>query len=98
MKDLAALVMSVMRRHTARPRYLVGVAVLATFLMSMAVFGAINYGVESLPMILAGTLIEWPGQIAVLFCLRAITRGNSYAHQKDSIECNRAASAYAPPT
>ena len=53
-------------------RYSAGIATLVFFVIGMMILCGWSYGSQAIPVVLIGTVIEWPGQIMVLICLRWI--------------------------
>jgi hypothetical protein len=72
---IAMFVMWRLRRKSARHRYVSAGLTLLCFGSGMILLSGWFYGVQAMAVVVLGTLIEWPGQIAVLFCLRLIGGG-----------------------
>ena len=68
-----------LRRQPLATRWLTSGMTLVVFALSMIFFCGVNYGKEAMTWALVGTLIEWPGQAAVLVCLYLLQRRPSKA-------------------
>ncbi len=74
---LAMLTLYLMRTHPPRIRYTAAALTMVFFAVSMMLLCGMFYGGEAVLFVLAGTLIEWPGQLGVLICLRWLGHSQS---------------------
>jgi hypothetical protein len=71
---LAWLAMWRLRHRSREFQWLAGGLTLIGVLLGMSVVCGIGYGADATAGVLVGAMIEWPGQIAVLWCLSLIAR------------------------
>ena len=67
---LAVLAMLAMRNQSPLVRYSSAILLLLFFLLSASLLCGLIYGKDAMLFAVVGALIEWPGQIAILACLR----------------------------
>ena len=74
---IAMLIFILLRRQSAAMRCGAAGLTLVVFATTMIILCGLIYGTEAMQLALVGTLIEWPGQAAILLCLYLIHRGSS---------------------
>ncbi len=74
---IAMLVWILLRGQASAVRYGAAGLTLIAFATAMIIFCGLRFGAETMPLALLGTLIEWPGQAAILLCLHSIQRASS---------------------
>ena len=66
---IAMMVICLARQHSTRVKWMLGASTLALLALAMLLHSGLNYGRDALYFVALGTVIEWPGQIAVLTLL-----------------------------
>ncbi len=69
---LALLAIHLMARYQRHVRYGAAAVILLFFAALMTMLCGLRFGEQAVPVVVVGTLIEWPGQLAVLVCLRLL--------------------------
>ena len=73
---IAMMILILLRRQSAAVRYGAAGLTLVVFATAMIILCCLMYGTQAIPLALLGTLIEWPGQAAILLCLQLIQHGS----------------------
>lgn len=69
---IAMLVIYAAKHYSTRARLLLGASTLGILALAMLLHSGMKYGSDSLYFVVLGTVIEWPGQIAVLTFLHLV--------------------------
>ncbi len=72
---IAMMICILLRRQSMAVRYGAAGLTLIVFATVMIILCGLSYGTDAMLLALLGTLIEWPGQAAILLCLHLIQRG-----------------------
>jgi hypothetical protein len=67
--SIAMLVIYLTRNYSMKARLFLGASTLAFLAFAMLLHSGLSYGSDALYFVILGTVIEWPGQIAVLALL-----------------------------
>ncbi len=69
---IALLVIYAAKNYSTRARLSLGVSMLGLLALAMLLHSGLSYGSEAVYFVALGTVIEWPGQIAVLALLHLL--------------------------
>jgi hypothetical protein len=69
---IAMLVIYLAKNYSTRARWLLGASTLFLLALAMLLHSGLSYGSEAIYFVALGTVIEWPGQIAVLALLHLL--------------------------